>query len=64
MLVHAVWLLAARRSIGLWIERVASDDNIADLPSRESYDALEALRAAWVPPRLPRELEDPRAWAR
>ena len=28
-------------SIVLWVERVATDDNIADLPNRDSYQLLE-----------------------
>ena len=36
--------------VHLWVERVASEDNIADLPSRESYDAMVALGAEWRPP--------------
>jgi len=39
-------LLKAR----VWIERVASDDNIADLPSREEYRLLTSLGAMWRPP--------------
>ena len=37
-LVHAVWLMAARNNVGLWIERVGTKDNIADDPSREEYN--------------------------
>ena len=31
----------------VWIERVASDDNISDLPSREEYELLADLGARW-----------------
>jgi hypothetical protein len=34
------------------VERVPSEENIADLPSRESYEALEELEAEWVPPTI------------
>jgi len=34
----------------LWVERVPSADNIADAPSRESYDLMRALDARWRPP--------------
>jgi hypothetical protein len=34
----AVWDICARRGIGLWVERVASDSNCADLPSRGDSD--------------------------
>ena len=34
----------------LWIERVASDFKISDLPSRDSYEAMAMLGAVWRPP--------------
>ena len=34
-LVHAQWLHAAKLRTQLWIQRVATDDNVADLPSRQ-----------------------------
>ena len=34
-LVHEQWLHAARCRFHLFIQRVATDDNIGDLPSRE-----------------------------
>jgi len=34
-LVHEQWLQAARLRMQLFVKRVATDDNIADLPSRE-----------------------------
>lgn len=37
-IVHAIWLVAAK--VGLYVDRVASDSNIADLPSREEYEAV------------------------
>ena len=36
----------------LWLERVPTDDNISDLPSRESYVLLEACGAEWREPTL------------
>ena len=61
-LVHAIWLLALRLRCALWAERACSEDNLADLPSRESYECLEQLGARWVPPVVPREVFEPRAW--
>ena len=55
-LVHAVWLLAAKHDIGLFIDRVSSHDNVSDFPSRGSYGLLAALRAERREPRLPVEL--------
>ena len=34
----------------LWIERVSSEDNISDLPSREQYDLMYCLGAQWRSP--------------
>lgn len=34
----------------LWIERVASDDNISDGPSREQYNLVKSLSAQWREP--------------
>ena len=36
----------------IWFERVSTDDNISDLPSREEYKLLEDLGAIWVPPMI------------
>ena len=36
----------------IWVERVSSEDNIADLPSRCSYELLKELNASWTPPIL------------
>ena len=35
-LVHAQWLFVAMYGIELFIKRVATDDNVADLPSRQA----------------------------
>ena len=42
-IVHGVWAFCLVNAIGLWIERVASDDNIADEPSREVYSTVDGL---------------------
>ena len=44
LLIHAIWYMAAKYGFGLWIERVASDDNISDCPSRERYDGWHRQR--------------------
>lgn len=61
-LVHGMWLLAAKYGFALWIERVSSEENIADEPSREEYATLEHLGATWVPPGLREEFWNPSAW--
>ena len=35
-LVHAQWLHAVRSGMRLFVKRVSTHDNIADLPSREA----------------------------
>ena len=46
VLIHSMWMVAMKLGLGLWVERVGTKDNIADLPSRESYDLLEKLGAS------------------
>ena len=45
-----MWTQALVGKMRLWIERVASDDNLADLPSREEYALLEDMGARWREP--------------
>jgi len=56
-LIHEIWSLALLLKLHIWIERVPSDDNISDDPSREAYEMLDAPRprglgASWRPARL------------
>ena len=62
LLVHGVWLLAAKARIGLWVERVPTDDNISDDPSREAYALLESIGANWCEPVVPPHLWEPEQW--
>jgi len=41
---------ALMQHMHLWIERVSSEDNISDLPSREQYDLMYCLGAQWRSP--------------
>ena len=50
LIVFAIMLVAAQFGFRLWFERVGTDDNIADEPSRGKLDTLRALGAVWVPP--------------
>ena len=61
-IVHSIWLLAAKLQIELQIERVPTDENIADLPSRQEYALLEALEAEFVAPILDSSFWSPSAW--
>jgi hypothetical protein len=51
-MIHSMWMLALQLDIALWVDRVPTKENIADLPSRESYELLENLGATWVEPLL------------
>ena len=63
LMVHAVWLFAARHCVGLRIERVCSRENIADEPSREEYSGMSSLEASWVAPILRLVFLQPKNWA-
>ena len=40
---HEIWTLCFKHKIGLWVERVSSDDNVADEPSRRKFDVVGEL---------------------
>ena len=44
-IIHCIWLVAAKFGLSLFVERVPSELNIADLPSREEHDTLRAMGA-------------------
>ena len=50
LMVHEIWSHALLNRAHVWIERVASDDNASDLPSREKYWLMEEMEARWRPP--------------
>ena len=56
-IVHWIWQTAAKNNIGIWVERVASKDSIANGPTRPTQSvgdiALEMLKAKFNKPRLP-----------
>ena len=51
-LIHEIWIHALRHQIKLWIERVPSEDNVSDSPSRFDYELLRDLGATWCQPVL------------
>ena len=57
-IVHGIWVAAFEYGIGLWIERVDSDDNIADEPSRKEFGTLHGLGAVEYDP-----VEKPDTWS-
>ena len=62
LLVHATWLFAAQNNIGVQIERVPTDDNISDEPSREKYDLMNAIGAKWHAPVIADNFWHPTKW--
>lgn len=59
LIVHGVGLFALRKHMGLCIERVPTDDNISDLPRRESYGLMRAMGAVWAAPKLDEAFREP-----
>jgi len=50
-IIHEVWTMALRIGAHLWIERVSSEENVSDLPSREEYGLLQdEFGAKWRKP--------------
>lgn len=62
-LIHQMWTHIAALGVFAWITRVPTDDNFADLPSRQSYDLLNAVGAEWREPRWLGMYLDAKAWA-
>ena len=60
--VHCLWRFAAKHGFGMWLERVGTKDNIADLPSREEYGLLRAIGARRVEAQLDASFIQPGAW--
>lgn len=56
-LVHAQWFQLVRLNINVFVKRVATDDNIADLPSRGESRILRWKQAKEVQPVLATEYE-------
>lgn len=47
---------------GLWVDRVPTKDNVADLPSREDYVLLGERGSKWVRPQMAEAFFDPTKW--
>ena len=50
LIAHCVWTAAYVLKVALWVERVSSEDNLADEPSRQHFETLEGLQARMVEP--------------
>ena len=62
-LIHNMWTQIARCHMNVWVCRVGTDDNIADLPSRFEYSALRFAGAQFVEPGFHESYESADAWA-
>ncbi len=51
-IVHEVWTLVFQHHVHLWVERVASEYNISDCPSRGAYQIMHDIKARWRQPVL------------
>ena len=49
-LIGEYWLLAAKYSLEIYVDRVESKSNISDGPSRLSFDEMKLLKATWTAP--------------
>ena len=49
-LIHEIWTHALLNQTYIWIERVASEYNISDLPSRMNYELVREMGAVWKAP--------------
>ena len=61
-IVHALWVKAAMLRCHLWVDRVPTKVNIADLPSREEYGLLRAMHTKFVEPVLDEMFWSHQAW--
>ena len=42
-IVHCIWTKASDLNMQMFVDRVPTEQNVADLPSREQYELLKAL---------------------
>ena len=49
-LIHEIWSHCLCNKTQIWIERVPSEYNLADLPSRKEYGLVQSLGAKWMEP--------------
>ena len=58
MVIGKIWLHLAALDVDLHAVRVESEANIADGPTRDMFDHLQALKAVYVSPKLPDWIHD------
>ena len=64
---HQTALLQARvfspeHDTGIYVSRVASEENVSDEPSRERYQLLKRIKATFAEPKLSWRFRDPQCW--
>ena len=62
LIVHGIWLHALRCNYGICVERVCSKQNIADLPSRGTFEVLEAMGSTTTAPCIDDAFFRPKEW--
>ena len=62
MIVHGLWLHARRSDYAIWVETVASQENIADFPSRSSFEIVRNLGAQETNPYIDPAFLRPTNW--
>lgn len=62
-MTHSQWLKIAQMQAFVHVKRVASEDNIADPPSRCDFALMENLEATAKQPILDKVLLEASAWA-
>jgi hypothetical protein len=61
-LAHSIWTKLLEIDASIYVDRVATDLNIADLPSRRDFYLLKAMRCVQLEPRLDSRFRTPKAW--
>ena len=61
-IIHCMWTFFALHGIEVWIERVPTESNLADLPSREEFALLDKLHIHKSVPLLLPCFENPASW--
>ena len=49
-IVGSFWLMAAQLKASIYIDRVESESNLSDGPSRFEFDLIQSLGGVWGPP--------------
>ena len=61
-IAHCIWAELAKLHVQAHVERVPTDSNIADLPSRQEYELLHKIGAKEMEPKLSPVFLRPDAW--